>query len=184
MNAFPLSAIIIVCLILSLPCSAVTVSIADHGAVSDGKTVNTTAIQAAVDACAEKGGGTVLVPAGVWVTGSVGLKSHITLRLEAGAVLRGSSNIADYPTNGFKHLEMGDTKSLLWALKQSDITICGEGTIELVDQPFFFWNRLRTGLPREKDSLLQYWQRQQCVVTAGSRPNQPIFFHDCHGLRL
>ena len=146
--------------------------------------MNTAAIQAAVDECAGKGGGTVLVPAGVWLSGSVGLKSGICLRLEAGAVLRASDRLKDYPTNGFKHLELGDTRSFLWAIKQSDISISGEGTIELSDHPFFDWNKLRTGLPPEKDSELQDWQRKQCVVTALDRPNQPIFFHDCHHLRL
>ena len=169
---------------LAVPAFSSSVSIADHGAVADGKTINTRAIQAAVDACAGSGGGTVLVPPGLWVTGSVALKSQVSLRLEAGATLRGSSSLDDYPANGFKHLEMGDTRSLLWAIGQKDITICGEGTIELVDRPFFDWNLLRTGLPPEKDSLLADWQRRQCVVSAGRRPSQPIFFHDCHHLRL
>jgi polygalacturonase len=79
---------------------------------------------------------------------------------------------------------LGGTRSLLWALHQNDISICGEGTIDLTDRPFFDWNKLRTGLPAAKDALLQDWQRQQCVVTAGTRPNQPIFFHDCRHLRL
>ncbi|MGP8199582.1 MAG: glycoside hydrolase family 28 protein [Limisphaerales bacterium] len=166
------------------PAVAVMISIADRGAVADGKTLNTAAIQGAVDYCAGKGGGTVLVPAGAWLSGSVGLKSQVTLRLESGAVLRGSSRLEDYPPNGFKHRELGDTRSLLWALHESDISICGEGTIELADRPFFDWNKLRTGLPAEKDGLLQDWQRRQCVVTAGDRPSQPIFFHDCHHLRL
>lgn len=169
---------------VALPAVAVTVSIADHGAVADGKTLNTVAIQAAVDDCASKGGGTVLVPAGVWLSGSIGLKSQVTLRLEAGAILRGSSRLEDYPPNGFKHRELGDTRSLLWAIHQSDISICGEGTIELADRPFFDWDKLRTGLPAEKDPLLEDWQRKQCVVTAGNRPTQPIFFHDCRHLRL
>jgi polygalacturonase len=169
---------------LAAPAFPANVSIVDYGAVADGRTINTRAIQAAVDECAGRGGGTVLVPTGVWVTGSVALKSQVSLRLEAGATLRGSSNIDDYPANGFKHLEMGDTRSLLWAISQNDISICGEGTIELVDRPFFDWNRLRTGLPPEKDSLLQDWQRRQCVVAAGNRPSQPIFFHDCRRLRL
>jgi polygalacturonase len=170
--------------LVAAPAVAVTVSIADRGAVGDGKVLNTAAIQAAVDDCAGKGGGTVLVPAGIWLTGSVGLKSQVTLRLEAGAVLRGSSSLDDYPPNGFKHRELGETRSLLWAMHQSDISVCGEGTIELADRPFFDWDKLRTGLPREKDALLQDWQRKQCVVTAGNRPTQPIFFHDCHHLRL
>jgi polygalacturonase len=163
---------------------AATVSIADRGARSDGRTLNTSAIQSAVDECAGQGGGTVLVPAGVWVTGSVQLKSHVTLQLESGAVLKGSSSLADYPANGFKHLEMGETRSLLWAIGQSDVTIAGGGTLELVDRPFFDWNLLRTGLAADKDALLQAWQRQQCVVTALERPNQPVFFHDCHQVRL
>jgi polygalacturonase len=161
-----------------------TISIADRGAVADGKTLNTVAIQRAVDECTGVGGGTVLVPAGVWLTGGIQLKSSVTLRLEAGAILRGSADLADYPANGFKHPEMSATTSLLWAIKQKDITLCGEGTIELADQPFFDWNLLRTGLPADKDALLQDWQRRQCVVTALARPSQPIFFHDCEHLRF
>lgn len=152
--------------------------------MADGKTLNTAAIQAAEDDCARKGGGTVLVPAGVWLTGSVGLKSHVALRLEAGSVLRGSSRLEDYPPNGFKHREPGETRSLLWALHQSDISVCGEGTIELADRPFFDWDELRTGLPAGQEALLEDWQRKQCVVTARERPTQPIFFHDCHHVLL
>jgi polygalacturonase len=68
------------------PAFAITVSVTNHGAAGDGKALNTAAIQAAVDDCSGKGGGTVLVPAGVWLTGSVELTSHLTLRLESGAV--------------------------------------------------------------------------------------------------
>ncbi|MFA5262718.1 MAG: glycosyl hydrolase family 28 protein [Opitutaceae bacterium] len=168
----------------TMSCFAHIVSIADRGAVSGDKSINTAAIQTAIDECAGNGGGTVLVPPGVWVTGSIELKSQVTLRLEAGAILRGSAKIADYPTNGFKHLEMGDTTSLIWAIRQKDISICGEGAIELADRPFFDWNQLRTGLPAEQDGLLQDWQRKQCVVAALKRPNQPIFFHGCRGLRV
>ena len=69
--------------------------------------LNTRAIQSAVDECAAQGGGTVLVPAGVWLSGSVALKSNICPRLEAGAVLRGSDRLEDYPPNGFRHPENG-----------------------------------------------------------------------------
>jgi polygalacturonase len=170
--------------IATLSALAADVSIADFGALKDGKTVNTAAIQAAVDACAAGGGGTVLVPPGIWVSGGIELKSHVTLRLEPGAVLRGSSKLSDYPPNPFKHPEMGETRSLLWAIGRSDVSITGEGAIELTDRPFFDWNRLRTGLPADEDALLQDWQRAQCVVTALARPTQPIFFHECMHLRL
>lgn len=161
-----------------------TFSIVDHGALNDGRTVNTAAIQATVDACASAGGGTVLIPPGTWITGSIQLKSHVTLRLENGAVLKGSGNLHDYPPNGFKHPEMRETTCLLWAIGQHDVAICGNGTIDLNDRPFFNWNLLRTGLPSDEDSQLADWQRKQCVVTALDRPSQPLFFHDCQHLQL
>ena len=55
-------------------------NIVDFGAVADGKTVNTKAIQSAIDACVAVGGGTVTVPAGVFVTGTIWLKSHCIWR--------------------------------------------------------------------------------------------------------
>jgi polygalacturonase len=164
--------------------SATTVSIADRGAVADGRSMDTRAIQSAVDECAAQGGGTVVVPAGIWLTGSVALKSQVSLRLEAGAILRASGNLADYPTNGFKHRELGETRSLLWAIGQTNVSIGGEGTIELSDRPFFDWDKLRTGLPPEKEAQLADWQRRQCVVTALDRPTLLIFFHGCQGVRL
>ena len=66
------------------------------GAVGDGKTLNTAAIQKAIDACHAAGGGRVVVPAGVFLTGSVRLKSRVVLRIEAGATLRGSPDIREY----------------------------------------------------------------------------------------
>lgn len=163
---------------------ALTTSIADHGAVGDGKTMNTAAIQAAVDACEQAGGGTVVVPAGVWLTGSVQLKSNITLQLENGAVLHGSRNLADYPPIAFKHPEMPQTTSLLWAMNQHDIAVRGEGTIELVDEPFFDWNKLWSGLPPEEEAKMADWQRAQSVVAPKERPTQPVFFHQCQRVRF
>ncbi len=71
-------------------------SVADYGAVADGKTLNTAAIQKAIDAAAEHGG-VVVVPAGTFLSGSIFLKTGVELWLDEGAVLRGSSNIEDYP---------------------------------------------------------------------------------------
>src|SRR6185312_5653249 len=67
-----------------------------HGAVGDGMTLNTKAIQSTIDECARQGGGKVVVPAGNFVTGSVRLFSNIDLYLEAGAVLTGSPDNKDY----------------------------------------------------------------------------------------
>ncbi len=71
--------------------------VTDFGAVAGGPDLNTTAIQSAIDTVARKGGGTVVIPAGVFRSGSLFLKSGVGLYLEAGAVLQGSENIEDYP---------------------------------------------------------------------------------------
>jgi len=80
----------------SLTAAAQTYSIKAYGAAGDGKTVATKAVQQAVDACAQAGGGTVEVPAGTYVIGTVFLKSNVELHLSSGAVLKGSPNLADY----------------------------------------------------------------------------------------
>lgn len=76
---------------------AAVVSILSFGAVPGNESVNNaSAINRAIDDCARKGGGEVVVPKGVFTTGSVYLKSGVVLRLDEGAVLRGSSRLADY----------------------------------------------------------------------------------------
>src|SRR3954467_15780352 len=71
------------------------VLITDAGAVADGTTLNTRAIQKAVDDLATKGGGTVVIPAGKFLSGAIFLKPRVNLHLEKDAVLLGSTNIDD-----------------------------------------------------------------------------------------
>jgi polygalacturonase len=72
-------------------------NIVAHGAVADGRTMNTNAIESAMTAAAKAGGGRVVVPAGTWLTGPVRLQSNINLHLEKGAVLLFSRKFEDYP---------------------------------------------------------------------------------------
>ncbi|GEK06838.1 hypothetical protein LHA01_20770 [Schleiferilactobacillus harbinensis] len=74
--------------------------ITDYGAEAGADTVQTKPIQAAIDACRTAGGGTVVVPAGRFTTGSLRLYSHITLHLQSGAVVQGSSDLAEYTNFG------------------------------------------------------------------------------------
>ena len=73
------------------------VNVVDFGAKGDGVTKDTVAIQKALDDCAAGGGGTVWVPVGNYLTGSLVLPSNITLKLDTRAKLLGSPDIADYP---------------------------------------------------------------------------------------
>lgn len=156
--------------------------ITNHGAVGDGERVNTTAIQAAVDACASQGGGTVVVPSGVFVTGTVELKSHVTLLLEQGAVLRGSGDMCDYPPQTFAGFR--NTPTLLFAMGRSDVRVTGEGEIDLNDGPFMDWGQLKTAPEKETGASMDDVQRAEAVVEHLDRPDQPILFHDCERLRL
>ena len=71
-------------------------SILDFNAKGDGTSKNTEAIQQAIDACHEAGGGKVIVPAGIYHTGAIRLKSHVNLHLEEGAILSFSTDESDY----------------------------------------------------------------------------------------
>src|SRR5690606_351236 len=72
-------------------------NVVDYGAKGDGTTLDTKAIQAAIDACHDAGGGRVYLQNGQFVSGTIILKDNVTLEVEAGAVLRASRNLDDFP---------------------------------------------------------------------------------------
>lgn len=111
---------------------ATTFNIADFGAKADGKTVSTKAIQRAIDACAAAGGGTVLVPAGRFVTGSLFLKSNVTFDVSGGATLLGSEDLSDYPLIGgrWEGQSVKHHASLINGLDLEHIAVVGHGTID------------------------------------------------------
>jgi polygalacturonase len=95
--------------------------------------LNTSFIQSTIDACAKGGGGTVFIPAGRYLSGTLFLKSNITLHLDAGAVLVGSKNLQDYPVTISKIRSYTDNytdKSLIYGEDLNHIGITGTGTID------------------------------------------------------
>ncbi|MDX2150079.1 MAG: glycoside hydrolase family 28 protein [Bryobacteraceae bacterium] len=102
-------------------------------AKADGRTLDTKALQTAIDTCARSGGGTVLLPAGRYLTGTLFLRSRVTLHLTAGAVLLGSASLADYPVTVAKLRSYTDNytdKSLLYGEDLEDVAIEGTGVID------------------------------------------------------
>ena len=101
-------------------------SILDFGAKPDGKTLNTAAIQRAIDAAFQAGGGLVYAPPGDFLTGGLELKSRVTFYLEAGCVLLGSPNIGDYAYHPGPPVK-GDANGhhLIFAQQAEDVTLCG-----------------------------------------------------------
>lgn len=110
-------------------------NIRDFDAKGDGATLDTAALQAAIDTCTKDQGGTVLVPAGTFVIGTVEMKSNVTLHIAAGGKLLGTADGKQYhaadaiPLQGDSTLEDGNV-GLIYAVKAENITIEGPGTID------------------------------------------------------
>jgi len=164
-------------LVFSIPSTAAAkqLSVVTAGAIGDGLTLNTVAIQKAIDSLATNGGGTLVIPKGEFLSGAIYLKPGVNLRLNPGAVLKGSTNIADYPEQMTRiegHFEVW-IPALLNASNVNHLRITGEGTIAGGGQPFWdeFWkarmaNRLVTNLAVKRPRNI-YIQDSKDVQVSG-----------------
>jgi polygalacturonase len=122
-----------------------TYNIAEHGAIADGTTLNTKAIQSVIDDCANNGGGTVVIPKGEFLSGALFLKPGVNLELQEGAILKGSTDINDYPkvmTRIEGHFEPWRT-ALINGDKVDHLRITGGGMLDGNGAPFWkeFYSR-------------------------------------------
>jgi exo-poly-alpha-galacturonosidase len=106
--------------------------ITEHGAVGDGTTVNTKAIQSAIDACAAVGGGVIVVPKGVFVSGALYFKPGVNLEVQKDAVLKSTTSMADFPPlyTSWEGNERYWTSAFLNFVGMKDVVVSGEGTID------------------------------------------------------
>lgn len=120
-----------------------TFNVTKYGAVNDGKTLNTTAIQQAIDDCAAKGGGVVTFSPGKYLTGSVFIKKGVNFKIDKGVELLGSENIKDYKEIDTRvaGIEMKWPAALLNILNQENAGISGEGLIHAQGKVFwdYYW---------------------------------------------
>lgn len=109
-----------------------SVSITEFGAVGDAYTPNGDAFARAIEKVSQNGGGRVVVPRGIWMTGPVQMKSNINLHLENGAIIRFSSDFDDYPLikTSFEGLETYRCMSPIHAHNLENIAITGNGVID------------------------------------------------------
>lgn len=114
-------------------------NIRDYGAAGDGTTLDSPAIQKAIDACAKNGGGTVFIPTGKFLCGTMHMRSHIHILLEKGALLLGSKDLNDFdpfeenPSNN-EYQDISHSyfhRSLFHAEHIEDISITGLGEIDM-----------------------------------------------------
>lgn len=147
-------------------------NVREYGAVGNGTTLDTTAIQDAINACTEAGGGKVRVPAGQYVIGTVEIKSNVTLSLDHGAELWGSLDKKDYPTEGLRPAREGQSQCLLYAADAINIRLEGLGVIDGRGTPDAFPKR------RGKDDRPRLIRFENCekVTFSGLTYKNPAFW--------
>jgi len=115
--------------------------VTDYGAVAGGEMDGTTAFALAIKTCHEAGGGRVVVPEGIFLSGPIHLKSRVNLHLRAGATIRFTTNVAAYlPVvfTRFECIELMNYSPPIYAFEQTDIAITGQGTLDGQGE---FWHR-------------------------------------------
>lgn len=161
------------------------ISLADMGGVGDGKTLNTLCIQAAIDQLAAKDGGTLVIPKGVFLSGAIFLKPGVNLHLDEAAVLKGATNISDYPK--MKTRIEGQFVDWIPALVNADkcdhLRITGSGTLDGNGQVFYsaFWNARKiepkvTNLGVERPRLV-FIQNSRDVQVSGIKLKDSGFWN-------
>ncbi len=173
-----------------------TYNIIDSGAVASPEIKNTPAIQKAIDTCWKHGGGSVLVPAGEFVTGTIYLRDNVNLVLSSGAVLKGSPDLADYnaddnfPQNEVFKAENVTGAHLIIALEVKNVSITGLGRIDGNGSSFFGPETvtgkfvIKTPRPGQRVYIVEC---ENVVVEGVELVNTPYWtlcFHGCENVRV
>lgn len=158
--------------------AAATCDVHSFGAKGDGIAKDTAAIQKAIDACAAKGGGTVILTAGTYLSAPIVLKSNITLQLDKGATLLGSPIHADYPDK--IEFRLPALQSLVSATNAENVAITGEGTID--GQGESWWSMMRglhdagvMGNPHPRPRLIVFDHCKHVRVEGVTIQNSPFW---------
>lgn len=169
------AAVFVTTLSLAAAGAAGTFRVRDFGAKGDGVTKDTAAVQAAVDAAAKAGGGTVELDAGTYVTGSLFLRSNVDFHVGPGATLKASGDRADYNAADVcvqNEAWAGENSSgahLLLCLEQTNVVVRGEGTIDGNGARFTVDPQTGRAWPMGRIP----W-----------RPSQMLFFAECRNVRV
>ncbi len=175
----------------------------DFGATGNGQTLDSAAIQAAIDRCSANGGGTVLIPAGLYLAGTIFLKDNVHLHLAAGATVLGSPNRADYnrddlfPQNQvFTNEHKVTGAHLILALEAKNVSLTGHGRIDGNSQAFFGPSPkpgAKFPVPDWRPGQMIYFVECENVLVEQvellNAPYWTLFLHGCedvriHGLRI
>ncbi|WP_321473990.1 glycoside hydrolase family 28 protein [uncultured Paludibaculum sp.] len=163
-----------------------TFDVTAFGATGNGQTKDTAAVQKAIDACTEARGGVAYLPPGDYLCGTLVLKSHVTLFLEAGATIWGSKDLADYPPQpGPSAKGDANQKHLIFARGAEHVTIAGHGRLDGNGEAF--WQKDPNGEPIGGKSyagrlgwadVLHHWWKPL------DRPSPMVELVDCRHVRI
>ena len=148
----------------------------DFGAAGNGTTLDSPAIQSAIDAASKIGGGTVFVPAGKYVIGSIFLRDNITLYIDAGAVLLGSQSIADYPivTMRWEGVTKPTHAPLIAGDGLKNIAITGRGIIDGCGEMWWELHRAKT-LAAPRPRLIAFSNCTNVLIDGVALTNSPAW---------
>ena len=162
-------------------------NILDFGAIANGISLNTIAIQSAIDKCSSTGGGRVTIPAGIFKTGTIWLKTNVELHLEMGAELLASDNMNDYndldafPQNTKIVMDEGWVgKHLIIAYESENCAITGLGRVNGNCHAFVD--------PYYGETILANWGWKRGIAVLKDeekmRPGQLICFIECKNIKV
>ncbi len=152
--------------------------VTNYGAVGDGKTVNTKAIQKAIDECSVKGGGVVEVPEGIFVSGSIFFKQGVNMVIDAKGILKGSLNPDDYPQiqSSFEGIDRLWTAAFINAQKLKGTILTGEGTIDGSGEDYMAVYAAITARPKPgKPRLICFDQCENATISKLHLHNEAIW---------
>ena len=168
------------------PAPSSTFSIREYGAKGDGVTLDTKAIDEAISACTKQGGGTVLVPPGVYLSGPIHLAQNVALHLEAGAMIKASPKLQDYDIESGRGSGESERAGLLTARNANNVTITGRGVIEGNGSAFVDSAKLHQGIDYAKkytrqgeDFMNPKFGTQHGPLAHGPRPGNLVRFFNC-----
>lgn len=166
--------------------------VTDYGAVGDGVTVSTNGINAAIQACTAAGGGTVAVPPGIYLSGTIDLKSNVELRIALGATIKGSTDLSHYRPMGAHrgHEGMGSC-GLFYAEEAANIAVTGLGRIDGSGTAFMGETRTHAAsdfdrqFTRQGEDYLKNGEEQaDGPLDHGERPGWMFWLVACENLRF
>jgi polygalacturonase len=162
----------------TIPTSEKSYSANKFGARNDGTTLNTKAIQAAIDECTRKGGGIVTFDTGAYLTGSLFIKKGVSLVLKENVKLLGSQNIEDYPEidTRIAGIELKWPAALINILNQENASVSGKGIIHAQGKPFWekYWKMRREYEARGLRWIVDYDCKRPRTVLVQNSTNVTI----------